>query len=62
MTAVSIQSNKVVSNEFKNNLTLLEPSYRKKTNRLSGSPNIYSGMGCSGVIAVLPYHALSVRL
>ena len=31
MTAVTIQSNKIVSNNVKDNYTLLEPSYRKKT-------------------------------
>ena len=30
MTAVTIQSNKIVSNEVKDNKVLLEPSYRKK--------------------------------
>ena len=29
MTAVTIQSNKIVSNEAKDNQALLEPSYRK---------------------------------
>ena len=31
MTAVAIQSNKIVSNEVKDSLVLLEPSYRNKT-------------------------------
>ena len=31
MTAVAIQSNKIVLNEVKDSLVLLEPSYRNKT-------------------------------
>ena len=42
MTAVTIQSNKIVSNEVKDNQTLLEPSYRKKTNEVFGQPHIYN--------------------
>ena len=33
---VTILSNKIVSNEVKDNKTLLESSYRKKTNKLFG--------------------------
>ena len=40
MTAVTIQSNKIVLNEIKDNWALLEPSYRKKPNELFGQPNI----------------------
>ena len=32
MTAVMIQSNKIVLNEVENNSALLEPAYRKKKN------------------------------
>ena len=39
MTAVTIQSNKSVSNEVKDNQALLELSYGKKTNELFGQPN-----------------------
>ena len=39
MTAVTIQSNKIVVNEVKHNKTLLEPSYGKK-NKLYGQPNL----------------------
>ena len=34
MTAVTIQSNKIVSNEVKDNLALLEPSYGEKMTML----------------------------
>ena len=49
MTAVTIQSNKIVSNEVKDNKMLLEPPYRKKPNELFGQPNIslYAGVGQS---------------
>ena len=40
MTAVTIPSNKIVSNEVKDNLVLLEPSYGKKPNEPFGQPNI----------------------
>ena len=39
MTAVTIQSNKIVSNEVRDNKALLEPSYGKKTNKHFGPPN-----------------------
>ena len=39
MTAVTIQPNKIVLNEVKNNQALLEPSYRKKPNELFGQHN-----------------------
>ena len=39
MTAVSIQSNKIVLNEVQDNSALLEPSYGKKPNELFGQPN-----------------------
>ena len=42
MTAVTIQSNKIVSSEVKNNEVLLEPSYRKKMNFLSNPIYHYS--------------------
>ena len=35
-TAVTIQSNKIVSNEVQDNHVLPEPSYRKKLNELFG--------------------------
>ena len=38
MTAVTIHSNKIVSNEVKDNQAVLEPSYRKKTNKLLANP------------------------
>ena len=40
MTAVKIQSNKIILNEAKDISTLLEPSYRKKLNKLFSQPNI----------------------
>ena len=39
MTTVVIQSNKIVSGEFNDSYTLLEPSYRKKPNELFGQPS-----------------------
>ena len=39
MTAVTIQSNKIVLNELKDNEALLEPSHREKPNKLFGPPN-----------------------
>ena len=39
ITAVTIQPNKIVLNEVKNNQALLEPSYRKKPNELFGQHN-----------------------
>ena len=39
MTAVIIQSNKIVSSEVKDNQTLLEPSYGKRANESFGRPN-----------------------
>ena len=39
MTAVTIQSNKIVSNEVKDIEASLEPSYGKKTNEHFGQPN-----------------------
>ena len=36
VTAVTIQSNKIVSNEVKDNEALLEPSYGKNPNELFG--------------------------
>ena len=42
MTTVTIQSNKIVSNEVK---VLLEPYYGgKKTDELFGQPNIHNGI------------------
>ena len=38
MTAVTIQSNKIVLNEIKDNQALLEPLYRKKLNKHIGQP------------------------
>ena len=38
LTAVTIQSNKIVSNEVKDSEALLEPSDEKKTNELFGQP------------------------
>ena len=38
MTAVTIQSNKIVLSEVKDNSALLEPSYRKKQMNLFGQP------------------------
>ena len=46
MTAVTIQSNKIVSNEVKDNWALLEPSYRKKSNELFGQPNKIAVFQC----------------
>ena len=42
-TAVTIQTNKIVLNEVKDNQTLLEPSNRKKTttNEHFGQPNMF---------------------
>ena len=40
MTAVTMKSNKTVLNEVKDNLVLLEPSYRKNQNGLIGQLNI----------------------
>ena len=39
VTAVTIQSNKTVSNEVQDNEALLEPSDGEKTNELFGQPN-----------------------
>ena len=39
MTAVTTQSNKIVSNQVKDNLALLQPSYRKKPNNHFGQAN-----------------------
>ena len=39
MTAVTIQSNKIVLNQVKDNCILLEPSKGKKINELFGQPN-----------------------
>ena len=39
-TAVTIQSNKIVSNEVKDNWVLLEPSHGEGLNELFGQPNI----------------------
>ena len=39
ITAVTVQFNKIVSNEVKDNEVLLEPSYGKKTNELFGGAN-----------------------
>ena len=39
MTAVTIKSNKTDSNEAKENEGPLEPSYRKKINRIFGKQN-----------------------
>ena len=41
MTAVKVQSNKIVSNEVKDNSALLEPLYRKKLNEFFGQFNMY---------------------
>ena len=40
-TAVTIQSNKIVSNEVQDNHVLPEPSYRKKLNELWGQSSSY---------------------
>ena len=40
MTAVTIQSNIIVSNEVKDNKALLEPSYESTPNELFGQSNI----------------------
>ena len=40
MTAVTIESNKIVSNEVKDNWVLLQPSYGKGLNELFDQPNI----------------------
>ena len=40
MTAVIIQSNKIVLNDVKDNEVLLEPFYGKKPNELFGQPSI----------------------
>ena len=54
MTAVPIQSNKMILSEVKDNSMLLEPSYRKKTNEIFGQPNISKADCClSGVRAQL---------
>ena len=48
MTAVTIQSNKFVSNEVKDKYVLLQPSYRKKPMNFLATP-IYMPLGiCSG--------------
>ena len=39
MTAVTIQSKNIVSNEVKDSYALLGPSYKKKSNGLFGQPN-----------------------
>ena len=41
MIAVKVQSNKIVSNEVKDNSALLEPWYRKKLNEFFGQFNMY---------------------
>ena len=41
MTAVTIQSNKIVLNEVKDNQVLLDSSYKEKTNKLFGQ-----ALGC----------------
>ena len=41
MTAATVQSNKIVLNEVKDNSVLLEPSYRKKKHKLFGQPDIF---------------------
>ena len=38
MITVKIQSNKIVSNEVKDNKVLLEPSYRKKQMNVVANP------------------------
>ena len=43
MTAVIIQSNKIVLDEVKDSEALLEPSYRKKLNKLFGQNNLNTG-------------------
>ena len=40
MTAITIQPNKIVSSEVKDNSALLEPSYGKKPNGLFGQSSI----------------------
>ena len=42
MTALTIQSNKIVSNEVKDNYALLEPSYGKKQMNFLANSNIIS--------------------
>ena len=42
MTAVTIQSNKIVLNEVKDNEVLLEPSYRKKQMQRTFCPAQYT--------------------
>ena len=41
MTAVKVQSTKIVSNEVKDNSALLKPLYRKKLNEFFGQFNMY---------------------
>ena len=43
MTAVTIQSNKIVSNAVKENSALLEPSYGKNITDLLANPSYPSG-------------------
>ena len=43
-TAVTIQSNKIVSSEVKDNQALLEPAYGEKLNELFGQHNSYCYM------------------
>ena len=40
MTAVTIESNKIVSNEVKDNRVLLQPSYGEGLNELFDQPSI----------------------
>ena len=40
MTAVTIQLNKIISNEVKDNQALLEPSYKKELNEHFGQSSI----------------------
>ena len=41
MTAVSIQSNKIISSEVKDNQVLLRAILQKKPSELSGQPNMW---------------------
>ena len=43
MTAVTIQSNKIISNEVRDDQAILEPSYgKKKCNGIFVQPDIYN--------------------
>ena len=48
MIAVTIQSNKIVSNKVKDNYALLEPPYGKKRKGLFGQTSVYPGEWLTG--------------